>query len=108
MNADLIFGLREGPFRYFALGSSDQAPSLNDIQLISETFRKAWDSIVRDTLVVTCTVNLGLLEANGTLAEIGNFTSNAPIGGVMYNRATFVPLTKTNTQTLLIICKFLC
>ena len=104
LNADLLFGLNTGSFRYVAVGSDSTTPTINDIGLNSEIFRGQYSAISRLGLTVNCSVTFGLTEANGVLAEIGTCSSN--VGGSFYNRATFLPMTKLSTQTLLIVSKF--
>ena len=104
--ADILFGLdRQTTFQYVALGSATNTPLNTDASLYNEIVRKKFTSISRSGLVVTCSVTLSTTEGNGVLSEIGNVSSGSM--GTFYNRATFIPLAKTNTQDLLIVVKFL-
>ncbi|MCM8774570.1 MAG: hypothetical protein NC820_07570 [Candidatus Omnitrophica bacterium] len=103
--ADLLFGLNSTPFLNVAVGSGTAKPEETDVALENEIARKPFSNILRDGLVVTCNALFETDEANGTLSEIG-CVSSISSAGIFYNRAVFLPLTKTSMQTLLIVVRF--
>ena len=86
-------------YTYFALGTDDTAPTLDDTALKAEFFRKAVTEIkvAADTVLYRCYVST--TEANGyTIKEFGLFDSDA--GGNMLLRQVIGGITKTEDMDI--------
>jgi hypothetical protein len=103
------------PISHVAVGTGKtEVDPKTDTNLNTELFRKAIKKIdpTQDLTItsdgkiqVKITVELDFNEANGSLTEAGLFNANT--GGVMYNRAVFPAINKTNDFKLTLIWEIL-
>jgi hypothetical protein len=92
-----------GTIKYCALGSNTTAPTSGDIQLGTETFRKAPTAYADISNKAYITVLFELAEAVGTHKEFGTFIdgSATPNSGQLFSHVA-VDWTKASDQTLTI------
>ncbi|MEM3427315.1 MAG: hypothetical protein QW158_04510 [Nitrososphaerales archaeon] len=97
---DLLIGASTESFAYCGVGSSDQAPSPSDTDLIQPIgSRKQVTDRFRSGCTATFSTFFSSQDNNGVWREAGLFTSQS--GGVMLSRAVFpTPIVKDETKTI--------
>lgn len=86
---------------YMAFGNNGTAATVNDTDLVSETFRKLLTTKTRVGQTAVLSVYLSTTEANDTHLEIGLYGNGATItpgSGDLFNRIV-ISETKVNTET---------
>lgn len=88
---------------HFAVGSNNTAAAVGDIQLGTETFRKAVSSAVESSNVANISTFLGASEANSTWQEWGHFidgTGSANSGTMLSHHIQTVVKASPDTKTV--------
>jgi hypothetical protein len=90
-----------GNVSHTALGSSATAPSVADVQLGTEVYRKALSSGTSSNNISYLETFFTAAEVNGTFEEYGNFIdgSGSANSGQLFNRFTQT-VAKSNVETL--------
>ena len=97
--ADLLIGASAASFNFCGVGSSNQAPSPSDTDLIQPLGRKQVTDRFRAANKATFSTFFSSQEFNGTWRECGLFT--AETGVVMLARAVFSPeIVKDQSKTV--------
>ncbi|MEM2211549.1 MAG: hypothetical protein QW372_01755 [Nitrososphaerales archaeon] len=99
---DLMIGANTNSFTHCGVGSSNQAPSLSDTDLISPIgSRKQYSDRFRTNNIATFSFFFASNDNNGIWRECGLF--NAQSGGVMLARALFSSeIVKDSSKTVTI------
>ncbi|MEM1524578.1 MAG: hypothetical protein QW618_00405, partial [Nitrososphaerales archaeon] len=99
---DLMIGANTNSFTHCGVGSSNQAPSLSDTDLISPIgSRKQYSDRFRTNNIATFSFFFASNDNNGIWRECGLF--NAQSGGVMLARALFSSeIVKDSSKTVMI------
>lgn len=93
-----------GKITYCAVGTGGSAPSVSNVTISTELFRKLISVVSYNSNVVTFTTFYNTSEANGVLTNIGLFGDDATATlntGTLYAQTTIVK-TKTTSDTLTI------
>ena len=101
--ADVLAGVGTytGEINYTALGTNNAAPAVTDVQLGTETYRKAVSSGTKLGTTAYIETFFTAAEVNGTFEEYGNFIdgTGSANSGQIFNRFTQT-VTKSATETL--------
>lgn len=88
---------------YTALGTGATAPANGDVQLQTETYRKAIASATNSNNIAYCTAFYTAPETSGTFTEAGIFMNATGVAnsGTLFSRVA-ISITKTTSQSLTI------
>lgn len=94
----LVTGESTADFTHMEIGTSSTEENVNDLALVTPTGRVVLTSKGIAANVITFIGDFPAGTGTGTIAEAGIF--NDSVDGVMLNRATFSPISKTAADAL--------